>query len=72
MIKAAGRRFKARWSRVNSAEVAELRRTLPDTRLQQLASLMASARAFQWPEACPQDAQEVRERWRRLRESHAR
>jgi len=61
------RAFRARWQVVNDAEREELRRTPLETKLQQLASLMALARQLGWTDALAQEQGEVRERWSRLR-----
>jgi hypothetical protein len=56
-----------RWKRVNEFEVQELRDTSVETKLRQLAALMASAEAFGWRED-QEEIEEVRARWNRLRE----
>lgn len=63
------RSYLQRWEMVHALEVAELRRTSMETKLQQLAALMASRDLF-GPEP-DRDAQlrEVRDRWARLRQA---
>lgn len=63
------RAYMDRWALVREAENAELRRTPMETKLQQLAALMASRHIF-GPEL-DREAQlrEVRERWARLRQA---
>ena len=72
LTKAQARNFRARWARVNAAEVVELRRASLAQRFEQLASLMASANMFDWPKGLKQETDQVRARWRRLREAYAR
>ena len=64
-----GRAYVRRWQLLRAVEVVELQRTSMDTKLQQLAALMASRDAF-GPEP-DRDAQirDVRERWARLRQA---
>ena len=63
------RNYLARWELTRGAEAAEVRLTSMETKLAQLAALMASRDAF-GPEP-DRDAQtrEVRERWARLRQA---
>jgi hypothetical protein len=63
------RSYLARWELARDAEAAEVRLTSMETKLVQLAALMASQDAF-GPEP-DRDAQilEVRERWARLRQA---
>ena len=60
-------RYQQRWALANSVEIAELRRTSAETKLQQLASLMASRELFAEDPNRERDVDEVRERWRQLR-----
>lgn len=64
--------FKARWALVNAAEIAELRSTSLEVKLQQLASLMASVEQMGWGPALAAEEEKVRERWHRLRETYRR
>jgi hypothetical protein len=63
------RAYLARWELVRGAEAAEVRLTSMETKLVQLAALMAARDTF-GPEP-DRDVQirEVRERWARLRQS---
>lgn len=63
--------FKARWSAVNAAEIAELRATPVAIKAKQLAALMASMTALGWTHA-PGEDEQARERWNRLRQVLAR
>jgi hypothetical protein len=56
-----------RWEMVRDAEVRELRRTPMETKLQQLASLMASRHVFGPEPDREAETRVVRERWARLR-----
>src|SRR2546430_16223690 len=56
-----------RWELVREAEARELRRTPMETKLQQLASLMASRHVFGPEPDREAQLQLVRERWARLR-----
>ncbi len=71
ITKKEAREFKKRWRLVNEAERQELRETSPVKKLQQLAALMASVRAFPgWNEALSAEDDDVRNRWNRLREAY--
>jgi hypothetical protein len=69
MTKEEAKAWKARWERVNAAEREELRATPPEVRLRQLGTLMEWARVFGWTDALTAGEQEVRARWKRLREA---
>ncbi len=56
-----------RWELVRDAEAKELRRTPMQTKLQQLAALMASRHVFGSEPDREAQVQVVRERWARLR-----
>jgi hypothetical protein len=58
-----------RWDLVRDAEVAELRRTTMETKLQQLAALMASRHLFGPDPDREVQVREVRDRWARLRQA---
>jgi hypothetical protein len=68
--KKEGRAFFRRWRRVNKREIQELRETFVDTKLRQLAALMASAEQIGWSEALREGEAEVRDRWNRLRRAY--
>ena len=59
--------FKARYEAVNRVEIEELRSTSIESKLEQLNSLMASARQIGWGEKLAEEADQARERWARLR-----
>jgi hypothetical protein len=61
------RAYLRRWELVRDAEARELRRTPMETKLQQLASLMASRHVFGPEPDRDAQIQVVRERWTRLR-----
>lgn len=61
-----GKEFKKRWKLVRRAERAELRSTPMSVKLEQLAALMASARALGWDTTDPREVRAVRARWARL------
>jgi hypothetical protein len=57
-----------RWALVQAVELEELRRTPMDTKLRQLASLMASREHFGEDLTRENDVQEVRRRWAQLKQ----
>ena len=61
------RAYFRRWELVREAEARELRRTPMETKLQQLAALMASRHVFGPEPNREADTRVVRERWARLR-----
>ena len=61
--------FRDRWRRVNAAEIEELRRTPMETKLRQLAALMASCDAMGWTPKLAAEEEQVRALWIRLREA---
>jgi hypothetical protein len=61
------RAYLKRWELVSQAEVAELRRTTLEIKLQQLAALMESRHLFGPEPDREAGVLEVRERWARLR-----
>ncbi len=62
--------WKRRMERLNAFERDELRRTPPEVKLRQIASLMRSVDAFGWYEALAQDDWAVRAIWKTLRDLH--
>jgi hypothetical protein len=60
------RAWAARWKEVESAEIAELRRTPSDVKLRQLDALAQSAGLFDWS-SDDRENERVRELWMRLR-----
>lgn len=63
------RAYYQRWKLVREVEVATLRRTSMETKLQQLAALMASRHLFRADPVREQEVSEVRDRWARLRQA---
>jgi hypothetical protein len=61
------RAYFRRWELVRDVEARELRRTPMETKLQQLAALMASRQVFGPEPDREAETQVVRERWARLR-----
>jgi len=70
MTKADGRAWLRRWRLVNRRELAELRQTSIETKLQQLAALMLSSSEFGWNEKLAGEEALARERWRQLRRAY--
>lgn len=68
MTREEAERFKARWRLVNDFTDEEARRTPPEVKLRQTALLYEAADAFGWAEKLREGEDEVRERWRRLKE----
>jgi hypothetical protein len=62
------RDYLDRWALVQAVELEELRRTPMDTKLRQLASLMASREQFTEDLTRENDVQEVRRRWAQLKQ----
>jgi len=62
------RDYLDRWALVQAVELEELRRTPMDTKLRQLASLMASREQFTEDPTRENDVQEVRRRWAQLKQ----
>jgi hypothetical protein len=63
------RSYFERWKLVGEVEAAELQRTSMDTKLRQLAALMASRRVFGPEPDRGEQIELVRERWARLRQA---
>ncbi|HEX7315227.1 MAG TPA: hypothetical protein VF297_14970 [Pyrinomonadaceae bacterium] len=68
MTKEEAEHFKARWKLVNDFTDEEARRTPPEVRLRQTALLYEAAQTFGWSESLREGEDEVRERWRLLKE----
>jgi hypothetical protein len=62
------RAYLARWQLLRDVEAAELRSTSMETKLRQLAALMASREVFGPESDREAELREVRERWARLRQ----
>jgi hypothetical protein len=69
MAPGEARAYLRRWQLVRDAEAAELRRTSMETKLQQLAALMAARNVFGPEPDRDSHVREVRERWARLRQA---
>lgn len=63
------RSFLERWALMSEAELLQLRRTPPETKLRQLAALMASRHLFGPEPDREEGVRVVRERWARLRQA---
>jgi hypothetical protein len=66
----AYREYLARWKRINDFQAEELRRTTPAERVRQIFRLMKLAKAMKWETSSAEEIEEVRSRWRRLREAY--
>jgi len=62
------RAYCQRWKLVREVEIATLRSTTMETKLRQLAALMASKHLFRADPVRDQEVSEVRDRWARLRQ----
>lgn len=68
MTKDEARQFTERWRLVNEFVTEEVRRTPPEVKLRQLAVLYEAGRTLGWTEKLAAGEDEVRERWRVLKE----
>ena len=68
MTREEAEQFKARWRLVNDFTNEEALRTPARVKLRQTALLYEAAQAFGWADALREGEDEVRERWRRLKE----
>ena len=68
MTKEEARQFKERWRLVNEFTIEEARRTPASVKLQQLELMYEAGRTLGWTEALKEGEDEVRERWRRLKD----
>jgi hypothetical protein len=71
LTKAEARAYKARWRKVNEAEIEELRRTPIAVKVRQLGAMMEMARRLPPTEGDEREVAEVRERWNKLRKALA-
>jgi hypothetical protein len=69
MTKEEVRAYLARWDLVHQAEVAELRGTSPERKLQQLEALVASRYLFGPDPDTTIEDREIQKRWASLRRS---
>ncbi len=60
--------FKQRWQFVNDFIAEEIRTTRPEVRFKQLRTMIATAHRFRQSESATDTTEEVRERWRCLKE----
>lgn len=63
------RQYLERWKLVRQAEAEELRTTSLETKLQQLAVLMASRRLFGADRDRESQVRAIRDRWARIRQA---
>lgn len=69
MNKDEARQFKARWQLANGVILEEARHTPASLKLQQLAALYEAGQSLGWADALKEGEEEVRERWRRLKDN---
>lgn len=70
MTREEARAWQRRWQVVNEAERRELRATPATVKLRQLTELMSWVRPLGWTAALKEGEEEVRQRWKRLREHY--
>ncbi|HJQ68621.1 MAG TPA: hypothetical protein VKA70_06600 [Blastocatellia bacterium] len=70
MTKEEAQLFKQRFLAANAVEIAELRSMSIDSKLEQAAALMASAKQMGWEERLVEGEAEVRSRWVRLKKAY--
>ena len=63
------REYLSRWKLLRQAEVDQLRSTSMETKLRQLAVLMASRSLFRGDTERERQGDELRERWNRIRKA---
>lgn len=62
--------FLKRWEAAGELERAELQRMSAEQKFQLLGLLMASAQLFGWRDRLREGEQEVRDRWKRLKDAY--
>lgn len=62
--------FRERWQLVNAKLAEEARTTPVEIKLRQLAVMVEAAHALGWTEKLREGEEELRERWRRLKEKY--
>ena len=72
ITKEEARAYRARWTAVNEAEVAELRDASYALKAKQLQALMSSVEPLGWTAALLEEEPAVRDRWMLLRQRLAR
>ena len=70
MTKLDALEYVARYKLVNEFEIAELRSTSIEAKLEQTNALMAAVRQMGWTDALAEEEAEVRERWLRLKRAY--
>lgn len=68
MNKEEARQYKARWQLVNERTAREADEMSPAFKLEQLALMYEAAQQLGWADGLRAGEEEVRARWRRLRE----
>lgn len=68
MTKEEASQFKLRWEMVNKITAEEARRIPAVLKLRQLSLMYEAAQKFGWGGVLAEGEEEVRERWRRLKE----
>lgn len=72
MTKEEAQQFKAHWKLANDFIIEEARHTPVSVKLHQLALMYEAGQMLGWGNTLKEGEEEVRERWRRLKEkSHA-
>lgn len=56
-----------RWKRIHDFEKEELRRASPERRIRQFFTLLELARTMNWQTSTPEEIEEVRRRWRKIK-----
>jgi hypothetical protein len=69
LTKAQARAFRRRWQQVNAREEQELRSASLEVKWQQFNTLLAWAHQMGWAGLLEEGADEVRQRWARLRKA---
>ena len=69
MTKEEALAYRSRYEAINNLEIEELRSMSLESKLAQLAWLMASAKETGWDRELADEVVEVRQRWLRLKES---
>lgn len=68
MTKEEAQQFKARWKLANDVIIEEARQTPASVKLHQLSLMYEAGQVLGWDNALREGEEEVRERWRLLRE----
>jgi hypothetical protein len=61
------RDYVERWKRINAFQAAELHRTPVAARVRQFFTLLEMARKMGWRTSTPEEIEEVRSRWKKLK-----